>query len=115
MRSLFGYLLRRSWLALLISILGGIISGLSGVCLLAVINYTLDHSGDNLFWPVFIPLCLTFVVGRFLSEYILSVLGQNSIRELRVELSKRVIGLPLSKVQTLGAANILANLTHDII
>lgn len=114
MRSLFGYLLRRSWLALLISILGGIISGLSGVCLLAVINYTLDHPGDNLLWPVFIPLCLTFVVGRFLSEYILTVLGQNSIRELRVELSKRVIGLPLSKVQTLGAANILANLTHDI-
>jgi putative ATP-binding cassette transporter len=114
MISLFGYIFRRSWLALLLSILAGIISGLSGVLLLAAINNALDHRIPAGLWLVFSMLCLSLVGGRFVSEYILTLLGQNAIRELRIGLSKKVTEISLIKLQQLGPGNILANLTEDI-
>lgn len=115
MISLFNFLLRRSRFWLFIAVLAGMISGLSGVALLAVINSALQHSVSlNLFGPIFVSLCISFLSTRLCSEYILTYLGQNAVRDLRLKLSREMLELPLTKLQELGSGKILANLTEDI-
>jgi putative ATP-binding cassette transporter len=115
MANLIGFLLRRSKFRLFIAVLSGIVSGLSGVALLAVINSALQYPDLlNTFWPVFVGLCVSFLSARFVSEYILTYLGQNAICDLRLKLSSDVLELQLAKLQEIGSGRILANLTEDI-
>lgn len=52
MSDLFGFLSFRSWIALLIAALTGMVSGLSGVALLAVINGALQPPASiDEYWP----------------------------------------------------------------
>lgn len=115
MSNLFAFLSFRSWLALLIAALAGIVSGLSSVALLAAINRTLQYptSIDRL-WPVFAGLCGSFIAARLLSEYMVIFLGQNTIRDLRLRLCREILDVPLARFQEMGPGKVLANLTEDV-
>jgi len=65
-------------------------------------------------WPLFVELCVIFLAARFVSEYILTLLGQNAVRDLRLKLSRDILDLPFSALQKLGPGKVLANLTEDI-
>jgi putative ATP-binding cassette transporter len=115
MVSLFSYLLRRSKLRLFIAVFAEMISGLSGVALLAVSNSVVQHQASiNFFGPVFAGLCISYLSAQLCSEYILTYLGQNAIRDLRLKLSHEILELPLAKLQELGSEKVLVNLTKDV-
>lgn len=116
MVSLFSYLLRCSKLRLFIAVFAEMISGLSGVALLAVINSVVQHQASiNFFGSVFAGLCISYYLSAQLcSEYILTYLGQNAIRDLRLKLSHEILELPLAKLQELGSEKVLVNLTKDV-
>lgn len=116
---LFRFLLTRRGDArrrLLLSLLVGAVSGLLSVALLALIHRTLARPGAA---PVvvallFALLCAAATRFRVLAIYLLSSMGQGLVRDLRLELARRVLATPLPRLEELGSPRILACLTEDV-
>jgi putative ATP-binding cassette transporter len=114
--SVVGFLVRRSRLLVVSAAIAGVVSGLANTGLLAVINSALAGSaGDrHRLVLVFGGLCLLVPVSRIASELMLIHLGQRTVFDLRVELSRRILAVPLRRLEELGASRLLANLTEDV-
>ena len=112
---LIKHLLRQSRSLLVLVILTGAVSGLANTGLLAVINSLLTGRGSRttLLWS-FVALCLVVPVSRTLSEVLLSYLGQDTILEMRMRLARRILGVPLRRLEQIGMPRLLATLTDDI-
>jgi putative ATP-binding cassette transporter len=113
---MIGYLLKRSRGVLALSVLTGLLSGLGGAALIAVVNQALEQEPSpvaDLAW-LFAGLCALLVLARIGSGYLLMRLGQNVVFNLRLQLSRQVLATPLPRLQQLGPARILACLTQDI-
>jgi putative ATP-binding cassette transporter len=97
------------------SIAAGVVSGLSGAALLALINSGLQEpqAASGLVWS-FAGLCGLVLVGGVFSETWLARLGQNSVYDLRIELARRILATPLDRLQALGRHRLMATLTDDI-
>ncbi len=88
--------------AVIAAILAGIVSGIGSTALLALINASLRAqglSGPALAWA-FLGFCLVVPVSRVASELLLAQLGQGTVLDLRVRLSRRILGVPQ---RTLGS------------
>ena len=94
----------------------GIISGVSNTALLVLINRSLskfDYSKGAL--PLaFIALCLILPLSRLVSEIMLIKLSLNTMLDLRLQLSRRVLATPLKVLEQMGAHHVPATLTDDI-
>jgi putative ATP-binding cassette transporter len=112
---LFAFLLRRSRSLLTLAVLAGLVSGACGTGLLAVINSALagSHSRPALLWS-FVGLCVLAPLTRVASEVLLTRLGQGTILDLRMQLSRALLGVPLQHLEQLGRARILTALTDDV-
>ena len=112
--SLIRFLIRNSWQLLLCSIVAGVVSGLTGAAIIAVIHKTLNGSGfsSTLAW-IFLGLALLVALSKALSEILLTRLGQSTISRLRMQLSRRILGAPLRQVDELGHHRLLAALIDD--
>ena len=109
-------LLQYSRGAVLLTIIAGIISGASNTGLLVLINYGLTHEDartSNLI-AVYVALCVTFLVARFISDVLLSRLGQKTHFDLRMKLSSQILAAPLRHLEEIGASRLLASLTEDV-
>jgi putative pyoverdin transport system ATP-binding/permease protein len=113
---LIRFVIRNSRVALIISIVAGILSGISSTGLLIVINVALHHTAFPLMKAAYAFGLLAIVAPlmRVASELSLLFLGQNSLLQLRVELSRKVIRVPLRELEQIGANRILAMLTEDL-
>ena len=112
----FRFLFRYSKGMVLLAAVSGIISGACSTGLLALINTTLsreDASRMTLLWG-FIALCLVVPVTRVVSELLLTHLGQVTIYDLRMRMSRQIISAPLRYLETLGPARLTSTLTEDI-
>lgn len=115
MAAVFRLLSPRAWMALGVAVLAGLLSGFCGVALLAVINTSLEYpDAIDPLWPVFAAFGAGFIAARLVSEYIVIFLGQNTIRDLRMRLCRKILEVPLTKFQKLGPGQLLANLTEDV-
>lgn len=113
---MIGFLLKSSRWVLALSLLTGLLSGLGGAALIAVVNRALEQEPRpmaDLAW-LFVGLCALLVLARIGSGYLLMRLGQNVVFNLRLQLSRQVLATPLPRLQQLGPARILACLTQDI-
>lgn len=97
-------------------VVAGIVSGLSGIVLLALINSFLHAANTFDEKNVFIFLGLvTLVIGtRIASSVGMVRLVQAIIRDLRFQLSCQIMAAPYSMFQKLGSARLMANLTEDV-
>lgn len=96
--------------------LAGGLSGLLSVGLLALIHRTLESQGPSLEsvgW-IFAGLCVVLTLSRVGSVYLLSNLGQSMVRDLRIQLARRVLSTPLRRLEELGTSRVLATLTDDV-
>ncbi len=110
------FLLRNSRWLLSLSILAGVCGGLSGAGVIAVINMALGEEQKRLAglgW-IYLGLCALLLLTRTASAFLLTRLGQHVILTLRLTLSRRILNVPLIRLQTLGPARILACLTEDV-
>lgn len=113
---LIRFLLRYSHHTLLLALLAGIVSGACNTAMIAVINSSLK-TGRFLQTPsilIFLALLLVLPISRFLSEWLLARLGQGALLEMRISLSRKVLGAPLKYLEKLGAHRVLTILTEDI-
>lgn len=112
--NLIKFLIRSSWRLLLGSILAGVVSGLAGAAIIAVIHKGMNgtESSSRLGWS-FLALALLVAVTKALSEILLTRLGQSTISELRMQLSRRILQAPLRQFEELGSHRLLAALSDD--
>jgi len=92
---------------------------LSGACnagLIALVNVTLTRSappGASLIWA-FVALGLGKVVSLFFSQAVLAGFSQKTVAELRRDLIRKILAVPLRDLEELGTPRILAALTDDV-
>lgn len=110
------HLLSRSRAWIILGVAAGILSGLGSAALIGFIN-TEVHSATADFG--YAPWIFGGLVFLALSTHIISTTlvmraGQTAARDLRMELSRRMMSAPLRLLQQLGAPKLMANLTEDI-
>lgn len=92
---------------------------LSGACnagLVALVTQELTNTGPTsraLLWG-FIALGLGKVITNFISQALLARFSHGAIAQLRRDLMRKVLGVPLRKLEELGTPRILAALTDDV-
>jgi putative pyoverdin transport system ATP-binding/permease protein len=92
---------------------------LSGACnagLIALVNVALTRTGPasrGLVWA-FVALGLGKVVSLFFSQAVLAGFSQKAVAELRRDLIRKILAVPLRDLEELGNPRILAALTDDV-
>lgn len=116
MVKLLDFLIRHARWSFLLAVLTGFVSGASTTGLLAVINAALAHiRGFALSFAIaFIALCALAPLSRAVSELLLIRIGQKALFELRTQLSRQILGVPLHRLEALGVHRLLAVLTDDV-
>lgn len=102
---------------MLLATIAGVISGLSGAALAAVISRGVAsgvNSQLSMFAWLFFGLCLVHLVFKSLSEIALLHLTQAAISHLRADLSRKLLATPLRKLNEMGKPGLLVILTKDI-
>ncbi|HEX8174906.1 MAG TPA: cyclic peptide export ABC transporter [Pyrinomonadaceae bacterium] len=114
--ALITFLLRSSRLMILLSILVGIVSGISSAALIALIHRALSMeaaTAASLVWA-FVGLGLVRFVSGVASEVFLIYLAQNAVFKLRLQLSRRILATSLRHLEELDAHRLLASLIDDV-
>jgi putative ATP-binding cassette transporter len=110
-------LLRKSPVLVVLAIVAGVVSGASNAGLLALMNTAIHTprpwTHERMVWQ-FAALCLVLPGARACSAYILATLGQNTVLELRSQLSRRILAAPLLRLEEIGSHRLLAALTQDV-
>ena len=90
-----------------------VMSLLSGACnagLIALVNVALTQSGPasrRLVWA-FVALGLGKVISLFFSQAVLAGFSQKAVAELRRDLIRKILAVPLRNLEELGTPRILA-------
>ncbi len=94
----------------------GILSGVAGTSLIAMINGTLSGSGKGpgLFAGWFIGLLVMLPILRFGASAMLVRISQKAFHYLRMDLCERILSTPLRRLEQYGSARLLASLTDDV-
>jgi putative ATP-binding cassette transporter len=110
------FMMRYSRRLLVLAVVAGIISGAANTALLAVINNALNktHSQGITLALVFVGLCLVVPVTRIIAELLLAHLGQGALYQLRMDLSRQILGVPLRRLEEVGVHRLMAALTDDV-
>jgi putative ATP-binding cassette transporter len=106
-----------SWSVVLAAAIAGVISGVSSTGMLVVISTALDQTSKvprHVLGWTFLALCLFVPCARFVSQILLMRLSQAAMYDLRMQLSNRILGAPLRRLEEIGAPRLLASLTEDI-
>ena len=110
-------LLRKSPLLVVLAIAAGVVSGASNAGLLALMNkaiHTTQPWTHRTLVMQFMALCLILPFARGFSTFIITTLGQNTVLELRTQLSRRILAAPLQRLEEIGSHRLLAALTQDV-
>ncbi len=110
-------LLHRRWRTLSGAVVAGLVGG-AGCSTLIILLIHRQLSGVSTS-GIALPLMYVGTIALYLtissvSEYLLLSVAQEELRELRMRLSRRILELPLERVEELGSARIMAALTEDL-
>jgi putative ATP-binding cassette transporter len=108
-----GVRLSRSTIAAAISV--GLAAGIGNTAILGVINSALNAGGDRRrYLPLFLALCAAVPVARVLSQSLFNWIGARALFDLRLRISRNILGMPLREMETAGPHRLLASLTDDV-
>jgi putative ATP-binding cassette transporter len=110
------FMMQYSRRLLVLAVLAGIISGAANTALLADINAALNNTEyqKSTLALIFIGLCLLVPLTRIVAELLLAHLGQGALYKLRMDLSRQILGVPLRRLEEVGAPKLMAALTDDV-
>ncbi len=115
--NLIKFLLRNSKDVVLLTVVTGIIGGLSNAGMIAIIHAALSR-GDA---PVstllvsYLGLCFLMLCSNVISQIMLLRLSQEAIFDLRLRLCRQILKAPLRKIEEAGTSTLLAALTNDTV
>jgi putative pyoverdin transport system ATP-binding/permease protein len=108
------FLLRASRWSMAIAIITGLISGIGSAALIAIINTSVNSDNPaSWLWP-FLGIAGIALFTGIVSQFVLIDLAQNSVYNLRLDLSRRILAAPFQQLEELGASKLLASLTEDV-
>ncbi|PSB49270.1 ABC transporter transmembrane domain-containing protein, partial [Chamaesiphon polymorphus] len=108
------FLWQISWKQIVIASSAGLVSGCSNALMISIINREV-HQGRVANALLFFGLLAIFIViTSVLAQYLLVLLSQNAIYELRLQLSKNILASPLEHLEKLQENRLIAMLTDDI-
>lgn len=115
--SIIWLLIKASWLNVTIAIVAGAISGGCSAQLIALVNTAIERNTQpSLLFP-FIGLTVLALITSSVSQFLLVDLAQDSVYQLRLRLSQRILSAPLQQLEQLeqlGSSQLLAVLTQDV-
>lgn len=115
---LIQFLLNRCRRMLVITVIAAVLSGACNAGLIALINHVLNDPNRNnamiLMGSWFALLVLGKLATGFLSQLWLIRYSQHAIAELRQQLVRRILGVPLRRLEQVGAARLMASLVDDV-
>jgi putative ATP-binding cassette transporter len=100
-------------------VLTTVIALLSGACnagLVALVNKAITKTGPTtraLIWA-FIAVGLAKLLTNFISQALLAKFSQGAIAELRRDLMRKILAVPLRDLEDIGTSRILVGLTDDV-
>ncbi len=98
------------------TILAALLSGACNAGLIAMVNKsitTLEPATALLIWG-FVALGVGKIVTNFASQMLLASFSQGAIAELRRDLIRKILGVPLRDLEEIGTARVLVALTDDV-
>jgi len=107
---------RRARGTIAVVVLTGVVAGLSSTAMLAVINSILGSDGPRfgaLFWAFF-ALCVVRPVSSVVSQITLIRFTTRSLSDLRIQMCRRILSVPLRQLEEIGPHRLMATLTDDI-
>ena len=101
---------------MLFTTLAALLSGACNAGLIALVNTALTKSGSatRILIASFIALGLGKVATNFLSQAMLAKFSQHAISDLRRDLIRKILAVPLRSLEEIGAPRILVALTDDV-
>src|SRR5215208_607557 len=101
---LISFLMQRSRRTMFIAALAGMMAGISTVGLISITQTVLSGSDSSraLSLYLFIGLSLIILVGGAISQTLIARLGQQTIYDLRLQLSRKIAGSPLEQLEGIG-------------
>ncbi len=114
--NLYKFFLRICRGMILLTTLTALISGACNAALIALINTALNHPRNSIKWVVglFILLALGKLVTNFMSNALLARYAQGAISDLRRDLVRKVLSVPLQELEKIGSPAVLVALTDDV-
>jgi putative pyoverdin transport system ATP-binding/permease protein len=120
--SLIRFLLRSSWLAVVVAALMGAISGGCSVLLLSQINQVISaqaltpasRGASPQFIGLFVGIVALTLLTSLVCQFLLVGLSQNAVYQLRLRISQWILASPLAALEALGANRLMATLTDDV-
>jgi putative ATP-binding cassette transporter len=114
--TLLKFILRTCRSLVIATVVMALLSGACNVGLIALVTNAVAKTGPATQWLIwsFIALGLGKVVTLFLSQVILAGYSQKAVAELRRDLIRKILAVPLRDLEELGASRILAALTDDV-
>lgn len=111
---LIRFILRYSKLAMVLTVVLGIIGGLCSVALVALITSRLsDAAGQISLWQ-FVGLVAAVLGTNLLSRSLLTGISQTAVLDLRMGLCRQVLAAPLRRLEAFGSHRVIGALTEDI-
>lgn len=107
-------LVKASWLRGGVAIAAGLISGGCSAGLIAFINTAIAQGSPQSLIAPFAALVLLTQLFSTLSQFLLVDLSRDSVYQLRMQLSQRILSAPLQQIERLGPSQLLAVLTEDV-
>ncbi|MEM8504441.1 MAG: cyclic peptide export ABC transporter [Cyanobacteria bacterium P01_D01_bin.1] len=107
-------LLQSAWVSVLTAVAAGLISGASSASLIALINTAIEQGTPRSLILPFVGLALLALFTGAVSQFLLIDLAQDSVYQLRMRLSQRILSSPLRQLEALGPSKLLAVLTKDV-
>lgn len=109
-------LAKASKVLLILSVICGIVSGASSVGIIYLINDVL-HSGavtESQQIILFVGMLLSMTISGLVSQILLIRLGQNSMFEMRMLISRQILATAFRKLEKIGSSRLYSMLTDDI-
>jgi putative ATP-binding cassette transporter len=100
-----------------IAILLGLLSGASGSAILNVVKDGLHNTDRSRIWKLvvlFAVLAVVTAAARMASSLVLVALGARSVAELQRELSRKILGSNMRRLEEMGPHRLMVTLTNDI-
>src|SRR6266404_1488517 len=115
--TLLRFLLRASRGLILLTALTALLSGACNAGLIALVNAVLNRPGAStalLVWS-FVGLGICKLATNFISQVTLTKSSQDIIANLRRDLVRKILAVPLRHLEELGAPRLLVALTDDVL
>ncbi|WP_406694056.1 cyclic peptide export ABC transporter [Singulisphaera sp. Ch08] len=111
------FLLRASKGVIALSLAAGLVSGLSGVGLIALIHAELGRTApsSSRLGLAFAGLCLVAALARVIAQASMVRIGQETVFKLCLHICRKILSAPLRRFEELDSGALVAVLTEDVL